>query len=134
MDRNYKKETVGLKEADEQVKLFNWIREAAEHIPELRFVYSTLNGVKLPIGLAVKAKKQGNLKGVPDIVWPYNNGEFSGLYIELKVGYNTPSQEQKEYIQFLKDNKYKAEVCYGHIDAINTFCNYIKVKNKQTFH
>ncbi len=73
-------------EAWEQEKLFAWIRGNEERYPQLKLTYATLNGVRLSPQLAVKMHRQGNRRGVPDIVLPARsgNGEYSGLYLELK--------------------------------------------------
>ncbi len=86
-------------EAWEQERVFDWIRGNEEKYPQLQLAYSTLNGVKLSPGLSMKMKRQGNRKGVPDIVLPArsSSGEYSGLYLELKrVKGGRVSKEQKE--------------------------------------
>ncbi len=117
-------------EAWEQERVFDWIRGNEGKYPQLQLAYSTLNGVKLSPGLSMKMKRQGNRKGVPDIVLPARSGsgEYSGLYLELKrVKGGRVSKEQKEYIARLKQENYCAGVVKGHREAIDTIKHYLAV-------
>lgn len=51
-------------------------------------------------------------KGVPDILIFEPTKKYNGLMIELKVGYNKPTKEQKEWIAKLNVRGYKAVICY----------------------
>lgn len=117
-----------MSEHQEQCLVFQWARYHTSIYPCLAFMYGTLNGVKLTIGQATKAKKGGNKAGVPDIVLPYPTGKYHGLYIELKVGKNKPSKEQKEYIKYLRSVGYCAEVAYGSKEAIIFIEDYVRNK------
>lgn len=112
-------------EHNEQVVIFKWAKLHERKWPCLKYMFSTLNGVRLPIGLAKKAKASGNKRGVPDMCLPYPSNGYHGLYIELKVGYNSPSKEQNEYLKFLRENGYKALVCYGAEAAIEVIKEYM---------
>jgi len=50
-----------------------------------------------------KFKYLGGLSGVPDIMIFNSNQKFHGLAIELKVGYNKPTANQKQFLQDLTD-------------------------------
>lgn len=52
--------------------------------PELWLLNGSLNGVRLSIGQAVKAKRCGEKRGFPDIFLPVARKGFHGLAIELK--------------------------------------------------
>lgn len=112
----------------EQVVIFKWARLSENKYPFLKYMYSTLNGVRLNMGQARRAKASGNKRGVPDIVLPYPSDGYHGLYIELKIPGNYPSKEQKEYIAYLNRVGYFAVACYGADDAIQTINNYINGK------
>lgn len=85
-------------EHQEQAALFEWAELQAKAIPELWLLNGSLNGVRLTIGQAVKAKKAGMKKGFPDINLPVKRGEYGALYIELKTlkPKGTVKPEQKE--------------------------------------
>lgn len=115
-----------MSEHNEQVAIFKWAKKAALKYPCLNYMYSTLNGVKLPIRLAVKCKAAGNKKGVCDIVLPYPTKKYHGLYLELKYGYNKPNSEQRDYIKYLNDNGYYATWHTGAEDSILCIESYIR--------
>jgi len=74
-----------------------------------------------------KLKSMGKSKGICDIVIPYPSINKHGLYIELKrVSGGTVSKEQKEWIEFLKDQNYKVEVCKGCQEAIKVINKYFE--------
>ena len=65
-------------------------------------------------------------KGVPDILIfePSNNDKYNGLMVELKVGYNKPTKEQKEWIEYLNEQGYCARVTKGLDETIEVIDNY----------
>ena len=69
-------------------------------------------------------------KGVPDILIfePSNNDKYNGLMVELKVGYNKPTKEQKEWIAKLNARNYKAIVCR----SLEQFIEIIKAYKNET--
>ena len=113
-------------EHNTQCAIFRWVETEIVRHPELAFMFSTLNGVRLTIGTAKKAKAAGNKKGVPDIWLPVKRGICSGLVIELKreIG-GVVSKEQKEWLAFLNDQGFKAVVRRGFIAAITEIQNYL---------
>jgi hypothetical protein len=114
-------------EFTEQCIVFKWCAVMECRYSALKYIYSTLNGVRLTIRQAVNAKRSGNKKGVPDICLPMNNGEHGGLYIELKnIKGGRLSPEQKEYLAFLTENNYKAVSCNGASEAIKVIEEYVK--------
>ncbi len=118
-----------LTEYEEQVIIFQFAEASKRKYPELFLLYSTLNGVKLTIGQAVKAKKSGLKKGVPDLVLPVPAGEFHGLYIELKREKGgVVSPEQRMWLDMLNGCGYKAMVCRGATEAIDAICDYLDSK------
>lgn len=119
-----------LSEHQEQCLIIKWASFSKVKHPCLEFLFSTLNGVKLTMGQARKAKVSGNKSGVPDLILPYPSNGFHGLYIELKVGYNKPSPNQKKYIKFLNKVGYRAEVAYGSNEAINIIEDYLLNKEQ----
>ena len=89
-------------ESDEQISLFAWAELNKGRYPELKLLNGSMNGVRLTIGQAVKAKRCGMKKGYPDLFLPVKRGEHNGLFIELKVGENKPSPEQLEWAEQLR--------------------------------
>lgn len=123
-------------EFEEQTKIFYWSKIYQSKYPVLKYLNSSLNGIRLTQGQARKAKMAGLMSGYPDIFLPYNNGKFNGLFIELKrqkKSVSRVSEEQKDFIIFLNKQGFFACVCYGAEDAINTITAYLenKIKGKQ---
>lgn len=79
-----------------------WPRTLIYHVP---------NGGKRNLLEALDLKRQGVKSGVPDLVVPAMRGGYGGLYIELKVGKNTLSETQKQWIEALRDEGYYVAVC-----------------------
>ena len=75
---------------------------------------------------AKNLKRQGVRPGVPDLVFPVAKRGYHGLYIELKVGRNKPTEKQIEWIDTLNANGYKAVVCVGYDDAKSTIDWYME--------
>ena len=98
-------------------------------MPELNMLFATLNGVRLPIGLAVKAKKQGNKKGVPDVFLDVPKGPWHGLRIEMKVGKNKPTSEQVDWLSRYVGHGYLVSVCYGWEEAAEVIKDYLRGGN-----
>lgn len=112
----------------EQEQIFSWIMANQIREPKLQLAYGTLNGVRLAPRLRGKMKKQGNRKGVPDIVLPAKShcGKYPGLYIELKrVEGGKVSPDQKRYMELLRGQGYEAVVCKGHQEAIEKIDTYL---------
>ena len=74
----------------------------------------------------IKAKKSGYKKGFPDLFIYEPRGSYHGLAIELKVGYNKATNEQRWWRDQLRDRGYKAEICTGIDEALEGINNYLK--------
>jgi len=94
--------------------------------PCLRYLFATLNGVRLPVGLAVKAKRMGNRKGVPDIWLPVPTVNSHGLVFEMKVGYNRPTPEQADWLSYLNSVGYTTGVVRSADEAIELIESYLE--------
>ena len=78
-----------------------------------------------------KAKATGYRKGIPDLIIyepikKLDSDEyFHGLAIELKVGYNKPTEDQWHWILELRKRDYIAEVCHDLDNAISVIETYM---------
>lgn len=124
----------------EQVEVVRWCREMAargDH-PWLGNIFAIANGAKLPYGKSKKGKRfapqalrllaEGMLPGVSDLFLPVPSQGFHGLFIELKVGYNRPTPEQKNFMQAMNAMGYLATACWGSEMAIRTIRLYLGIK------
>ena len=84
--------------------------------------FSVPNGAWLKgnYGMAMRLKSEGMMKGVPDywIIGRSYTGMYAGLVIEFKAGTNKPSKEQKDYLEYLSANGFRAIVCYSANEAM----------------
>lgn len=104
-----------------QVAVVNWIK--VQH-PGLLFTISP-GGLKLPIGLAVKQKKMGYLKGTPDLLIFAARGGHHALFVELKDTDGVLSPEQKDFMAKATERGYCARVAYGFNEALNIIQDYV---------
>lgn len=115
-------------EAGAQETLFNWTQYQYARYPELELLYHIPNGGKRDARTAANLKRQGVKAGVPDLHLPVARGGYHGLYIELKVGSNKPTQLQKKWLSSLNEQGYLAVVCYGWQEAAEQLINYLELE------
>lgn len=115
-------------EAGAQETLFNWAQYQYARYPELELLYHIPNGGKRDARTAANLKRQGVKAGVPDLHLPVARGGYNGLYIELKVGSNKPTQLQKKWLSSLNEQGYLAVVCYGWQEAAEQLINYLELE------
>lgn len=106
--------------------------------PKVKFLANYLSGARLPVYLAVKAKKLGQAsQGTPDLFIFFNNGKYASLAIELKAEGKNPFkkdgmlksdehlEKQFNYINYLNNIGFYAKFCVGADDAIKTIDSYM---------
>lgn len=114
-----------MNEWQEQCIIFRWAEMQEAQYPELKLLKADLNGVRLTIGQAMKAKRAGMKKGYPDMFLPIQRNGYAGLFIELKVGKNQPTKEQKKWLTELGKQGYKTCCCWGAEAAITAIKQYM---------
>lgn len=100
-------------EGGQQEALFGWAGYQLGRMPELEYLHHVPNGGKRDRATATALKRQGVKAGVPDIVLPAVRAGYHGLYIELKAGKNTATDNQKRWLGYLRQQGYYTAVCYG---------------------
>lgn len=113
-------------ESQEQQALFRWAQFNTGMMPELWLLHKNCNDGKRTLAAGAKAKAEGLKPGLPDVHLPVARGGYHSLWIELKVGTNKPSENQKEWIERLREQGNCAEVCYGWVDAAAIITGYLK--------
>lgn len=116
-------------EWEEQAAIFRWASMYDHEFPELKLLNGSLNGVRLTIGQAKKAKRTGMKKGYPDIFLPVSRGLFHGLFIELKARNGSLPQkndDQHWWLTQLSDQGYSCHACRGADAAISLIKTYLK--------
>lgn len=115
-------------ETTEQINLFQWARNTESILPELALLYHVPNEGKRTNGAVLKAA--GLKSGVPDICLPVPSNGFHGLYIELKFGANKATGKQEDFMDGLRQQGYKAVVCYGAEEARAEILGYLQKPGK----
>ena len=129
-NRQPRKASIVSLEETEQIALFRWRDIAVKAIPELRWLHSSLNGVPLSPGLSLQLRRMGMTRGVVDVFLPIVRGGYAGLYIEVKRRNGVPSDlsdAQSEFIDFAREQGYRAEWCKGWIPARDLILEYLEV-------
>ena len=121
-----------LTEEEEQKAIIEWAELHIDEYPELRMLRGGLEGVNLPIGLAVKAKKLGMKAGWPDLHLPcartHGGQHFNALFIELKALDGRPSHSQIIMLDLLANEGNFTMVSYGAKAAIKTIVDYLRIE------
>lgn len=117
-----------------QTNLFRFYNHIQGQVPEVQWAFHVPNGGHRHISVAAQLKAQGVKPGVPDILIPVPSVvlmdsktaalyvqankitaplSYLGLAIELKVGKNKQSEEQKRWQARFQQSGWRAVVCYG---------------------
>ena len=122
-----------MSEHSEQAAVIQWARINEFRYPELRWLYSSLNGIVIPAAPMTRAKIINHMKaegmkpGVPDLFLPVARRGYHGLFIEMKrEDGGTVSPLQKEFMQFAEEQGYLDKVCYGCDEAMEALEWYMK--------
>lgn len=106
-----------------QVAVINYIRAT---YPDALFTIAP-NGMKLPIGVAVKLKRMGYRKGVFDLLFFEPRGLWHGLHIELKAPNGRTTPEQKTWFSEARKRGYMAFIAIGYDEAVRAIDSYFKI-------
>jgi hypothetical protein len=103
-----------------------------DKMPQLRWLHAVHNQGHGDAIRGAKAKAEGVKAGVGDIflpvpMWDYTGRNDYGLYIELKVGKNNPSDVQLKFIYDMTVAGYQAKVAYGWLEAQKIILDYLQI-------
>jgi len=113
-------------ESDEQIALFQWAALQTRKYPELDLLYHIPNGGHRHKTTAIRLKAEGVKPGVPDLCLPVARSGYHGLYIELKAGKNTLTDNQARWLGVLAENGYRVALCRGWEEASIAIKNYLE--------
>lgn len=114
------------KEEIEQQHIIEWCEYNKFKYPGVNTILHVPNGGKRTRIEGAKFKRLGVRAGIPDLFLPIQKQGYGGLFIELKVDKGKVSTKQKEWIENLNINGYKAVVCYGFEEAKDIIEGYMK--------
>jgi hypothetical protein len=83
------------------------------------------NQIKNPRFIGIY-RAEGLRTGFPDMQLPWDSLYYSGIYIELKVGYNKPHDEQIDCLRTLAKFGKFACICYGSEIGLNVLRDYMQ--------
>lgn len=119
-------------EDNEQKALFQWARiynipspPCLDHPKLADYLFAIPNGGKRNIREAARLKAQGVKAGVYDAFLPIPKQGFHGLWIELKVGKNKPTDKQQEWHELMEKCGYSAKICWGWLEAKAVILDYL---------
>lgn len=93
---------------------------------------ATVGGIRLSIGAAMKMKKAGYVRGVPDLVFFEPRRGYCGLCIEVKKKGGRPSKQQKQWKADLRERGYRSVVCTGLKECVMEFNHYFTAQLPQS--
>jgi hypothetical protein len=121
----------------EQVAVIGWARAHEYQWPELRWLFAVPNGAKLPYHKDARGHRysrqaeilleEGLLPGVSDLVLPCARGPYHALFIELKYGRNTLTEEQAAFLEAMLAAGYMARAEWGADAAIGALEEYLRL-------
>ena len=119
-------------EFEEQCQVFDYAHWKERTDPRWKLLFATLNGVRLPIGLAKKMKRAGMKAGVLDIWLPiirrFYDGNICnvGLVIDIKRRKGgAVSDAQEWWADQLRSQLWRVDFCKGAKSAIATIEEYL---------
>ena len=121
-----------LLEHEEQKKVIRWAREWRLVHPALDRLFAVPNGAKRSRAEAAWAKAEGLKSGVPDLILPFAARGFHGLAIEMKscAPDAEASPDQTDWLEWLRANGWRAEICRGADAATETISDYLQLKDR----
>lgn len=123
-------------EHEEQAALFRQLGYKAQQYPELALALAIPNGGLRSAATAGKLKAEGVKPGVPDVFlpvgrWYPEQEHYNGLWLEMKVGKNRPTELQKWWHERLTEQGYAVYVCYSWIEAWNRVVEYLGLPSSE---
>lgn len=90
-------------------------------------MYHIPNEGKRSAAMGARLKAEGLKAGVPDVCLPTAHGGYIGLYIEMKVKPNKPTEHQKQWLRDLRKAGHFTAVCYSWEEAKELIEEYIRL-------
>lgn len=114
-------------EAQEQKSLIEWAKWQEGRYPELKMLMHIPNEGKRSKRYGAELKRLGLRPGFPDLGLFVPRNNKSGLFIEMKVGRNKCTDNQKKWIKALIGQGYEVKVCYSCEEAIQIIKRYLGI-------
>lgn len=120
-------------ESSEQMAVIAYCQYQSWRLPNVDKIWHIPNGGQRSITEAKRFKAEGVKAGVPDLFLPVPLSGYHGLFIEMKRPdrTNKPTEQQKEWLQYLSSMGYRSVVCYGYEDAVREIQRYYGVPEEE---
>jgi hypothetical protein len=120
-----------MSEHTEQTTLIRMCDWNARAHPDLSMLYAVPNGSERHPAVAGKLKAEGVRRGVPDLCLPVARDGYHGLYVEMKTVTGRTRPDQRDWIERLQGQGYRAVVCRGWAAAWNEIANYLDIRQEK---
>ena len=120
-----------MSEHQEQVAVIQWFD--LQYVDLKGRLFAVPNGARTSMGTAVKLKREGLRKGVPDLFLIYRTTKYTGLAIEMKDTKGKVSIEQTDWLAYLASQGFRTAVCFGCDDARAVITDYLLEMHKTLF-
>ena len=124
----------GIKRADKNKTSKQRVTEAEEQkaliqkkYPELKMLMHVPNEGKRSPRYGAELKRLGLQAGFPDLALFVPRNGKAALFIEMKVGRNKCTENQKKWIRKLLEQGYEVKVCYSCEEAIQVIKKYLNI-------
>jgi len=107
---------VGLSEHELQAAIIAECDRRSVLRVEYSLIFAIPNGGHRHPAVAAKLKAEGVRAGVPDLLLPVARQGYHGLFLELKVSPNKPSQAQLDWLRNLRSEGYLCHVVWDSVD------------------
>jgi len=108
-------------ESSLQIECVAWFRkEYPNHV-----IFSIPNGGARNVITGAILKREGVMRGTPDLQVLFANNGYNGLFIEMKTKKGTQSEFQKEFEAYCRKFGYKYVICRTKIDFIKEIRMYL---------
>lgn len=114
-------------EHKEQVAVIQWWDLVCKQYGLPYFaLFAIPNGGARNVITGSRLKAEGVRRGSPDLMLAAPRDASHGLFIEMKVGDNKPTEEQAKFIEHLNSQRYETGVCYSAVEAIRRIETYFE--------
>jgi hypothetical protein len=86
------------------------------------------NERKVSLRAGARLKKKGVKSGVPDCLVFEPSKQYVGLALELKIKPNRATLNQKQWLDALRERKWRTELAYDFDEAMEIIDNYLKTE------
>lgn len=121
-------------EHQQQCALIQWAEGKAKRYPNIGLLMAYPIEGKRNIITAVRLKKKGARRGIPDLFLPVQNSCCGGLFIEMKSPEGYLNSDQKWWRDRLLEQGYSHAVCHSWVEAAMTICQYLDIPHTELDH